>query len=160
MAIRELDESSIHWGGLAGMRFQNDPANPLPLRLLGGVPVDEFLAGFAEGAFDPSAAGFGLLVDSTSSSSVQTLAWSLRDPPSSFYNQVLDNIFSSPGPALPSDELLMVPRVVNQAACNRGFQSPVKSSETVDVSKEHVVISKVFIDFLYFVLNTSETIFR
>ena len=139
MAIRELDESSINWGGLAGMRLVNDPSDPLPARLLGGLSADEFLAGHLDDVFDPVAAELGLLTDS--SSSVQTLAWSLRDPSSSFYNEVLDNIFAVPGPALPADELITVPRLVNQTVTSRCFQAASTSDHVV--STEHEIVSKV-----------------
>ena len=135
MALRELDRNSIHWGGYAGMRLQMDPANPLPNPLLGGLDADEFLAHHLEHSSNPLASGLGLLVDidsTKSGSSTMSAAWSLRDPSSSFYEDVFDYILSVPGPALPSDAVQSVPRLVEHTMTVRSFQTSGKVTDEPD----------------------------
>ena len=127
------------------MKLVNDPANPLPPSLLGGLTADDFLADHLNNVFDPLVAELGLLVES--SSSVQTLAWSFQDPSSSFYNSVFDNIFAAPGPALPADELITVPRLVGHSVTSRGFQASKNSNHAI--TTEHEIISKVSSSFLF-----------
>ena len=125
------------------MRLLNNPADPLPPTVLGGLDVDDFLSNHLDTVFDPLVAELGFL--SESSCSTQTLAWSLQDPSSVFYREVLDNIFSVPGPALPADELLLVPRVVDQVVTSKCLQA--SKNATDDIVTVHDVISKVLLVF-------------
>lgn len=133
MRLRELDTNSIHWGGYSGMRLQVNPFDPLPNPLLGGQNVDDFLSHHLEHSSNPLASGLGLLVDvESSSSSIHSTAWSVKDPNNSFYEGVFDLIFSTPGPALPSDAIRTVPRLVEQIMITRGDQTHMMDSVSVD----------------------------
>ena len=127
MALRELDRNSVHWGGYSGVRLQVNPFDPLPSSLLGGVDVDEFLSDQLAHSSNPNSSGLGVLVDLESdagNSSRHSVPWSVSDPNRSFYEEIFDYIFSSPGPSLPSDALRHVPRVVEQTMSVRGMQTP------------------------------------
>ena len=136
MSLREMDENSVHWGGYAGVRLVVNPFDPLPSSLLGGLDVDDFLQDQLSRSLDPLAAGLGLLFDDSidsSSASVLSAPWSVRDPSSSFYEEVFDLIFSTPTPALPSDALRRVPRFVEQTMISRGIQS---TSHALPISEQ------------------------
>ena len=151
MALRELERDSIHWGGYAGMRLQNDPNDPLPNPLLGGLDVDDFLAHHLAHSSNPLASGLGMLVDSgseVSELSCVSAAWSLRDPPGAFYEEVFDYIFSTPGPAMPSDAVRTVPRVVNHTMTVRSFQTSDDPDSGVFTDTQ-IVTQVTFVKFLY-----------
>ena len=57
MALREMDEGSIHWGGYAGVRLVVNPFDPLPSSLLDGIDVGVFLQDQLSKSLDPLAAG-------------------------------------------------------------------------------------------------------
>ena len=140
MRLRELDRDSVHWGGYSGMRLQVNPFDPLPNPLLGGQDVDDFLAGHLAHSSNPLASGLGLLVDSSANeSSTMSAAWSVQDPNSSFYEGIFDLIFSSPGPAMPSDAIHSVPRLVEHEMITRGDQTHFP-----DVDSHIQVVKQVF----------------
>ena len=147
MPLRELDPDSIHWGGYAGMRLRLNPRDPLPNPLLGGLDADEFLSHHLEHSSNPLASGLGLLVESGSDSSAISAAWSLRDPSSSFYEEVFDCVFSVPGPALPSDAIRQVPRVMTNVMTVRGFQTSLDPDSGVDLDTQFVTQECLY-DFL------------
>ena len=140
MRLRELERDSIHWGGYSGMRLQVDPSDPLPESLLGGISADDFLSHHLESSSNPLASGLGLLVEAGSDSddSVFSAAWSVRDPSSSFYEGVFDMIFSSPGPALPSDAIYSVPRLIEQTMAVRGVQTSNEPDSGIDIGVQMV----------------------
>ena len=147
MALREMDSSSIHWGGYSGMRLVVNPFDPLPSSLLGGIDVDDFLQDQLSNSLDPLAAGLGLLFDSRSSAcfdSTLSAAWSVRDPNPSFYEEVFDLIFSTPGPALPSEALRYVPRFIEQDMIARGIQSVSRDAPSIDQSEFQTVAQVCF----------------
>ena len=132
MALRELDENSIHWGGYSGVRLVVNPFDPLPPTLLGGIDVDVFLQDQLSTSLDPLAAGLGLLFDPSFNDSTCSAPWSVCDPNPSFYEEVFDLIFSTPGPALPSDALRYVPRLIDQKVISRGIQSTSRHAPPAD----------------------------
>ena len=140
MRLRELDRDSIHWGGYSGMRLQVDPFDPLPDSLLGGIPADDFLSQYLENSSNPLASGLGLLVEAGSESddSVFSAAWSVKDPSSSFYEGVFDLIFSPSGPALPSDAIYSVPRLVEHTMAVRGVQTSSEPDSGIDIGMQVV----------------------
>ena len=149
MRLRELNRSSIHWGGYPGMRLEVDPRDPLPNPLLGGLDVNDFLSHHLEHSSNPLASGLGLLVDASSgSSSTLSAAWSVKDPNNSYYEEIFDLIFSSPGPALPSDAVKTVPRLVEQIMITRGDQT---HDPSVDYSTQ--VVNQVFFLFSSLVIS-------
>ena len=142
MALREMNSSSIHWGGYSGMKLAVNPFDPLPSSLLGGIDVDDFLQDQLSNSLDPLAAGLGLLYDSSSGAfddSTLSTAWSVRDPNPSFYEEVFDLIFSTPGPALPSDALRYVPRFIEQDMVARGVQCVSRDAPPADQSEFQTV---------------------
>ena len=88
--------------------------------------VDEFLAHHLEDSAISLASSLDLLLETGSKSddSVFSAAWSVRDPSSSFYRNVFDLIFFSPGPAMPSDAIRSIQRLVEQTMTVRGMQTP------------------------------------
>ena len=140
MRLRELDRDSIHWGGYSGMRLQVDPFDPLPEYLLGGVRAEDFLSQRLENSANPLAAGLGLLTEigSDSDDSVFSVAWSVKDPPNSFYEDVFDMIFSPSGPALPSDAIYSVPRLVDHTMAVRGVQTSCEPDSGIDIGTQLV----------------------
>ena len=146
MKLRELDPDSIHWGGYSGMKLQIDPNDPLPNPLLGGLDADDFLAHHLKHASNPLSSGLGLLVDlesGVSESTTMSAAWSLRDPSSSFYEDVFDCIFAPPGPALPSDSLRRVPRVVDQVMSVRGVQATKEESKSKEEDSGVIIDTQI-----------------
>ena len=139
MRLRELDSESIHWGGYSGMRLQVNPFDPLP-ELLGGVRVEDFLSQRLEKSSNPLASGLGLLVEvgSDPDESVFSAAWSVQDPSVSFYENVFDMVFSSPGPALPSDAIYSVPRLIDQTMAVRGIQTSCELDSGIDIGTQLV----------------------
>lgn len=137
------------------MCLRPDPENPLPLYVLGGVPVQDFLDNHLQHVQDPLVADLGSLQLSSSynnassssnnnTSSLISAAWSVRDPHSSFYDAIMDNIFAPAGPALASDVLQKVPRMVDFQMCNRSMQTNGPDSDSPDgVSTEYITVSKV-----------------
>ena len=146
MKLRELDRDSIHWGGYSGMRLQVNPFDPLPSSLLGGVRAEDFLSQHLETSSNPLSSGLGLLVEAGSESddSVFSAAWSVKDPSSTFYEGVFDMIFSTPGPALPSEALRYVPRFIEQDMIARGIQSVSRDAPSVDQSEFQTVAQVCF----------------
>ena len=58
--MRELDPASIHWGGYAGMKLNQDHSDPLPDYILGGMPVNDFLDQHLNQVTHPLIAGFAV----------------------------------------------------------------------------------------------------
>ena len=149
MHLRELSPDSVHWGGYAGMQLVSFKEDPLPSRLLGGLSVDDFLADYLLHSTNPLATGLGFLSDldsNVTSESTVSAPWSVQDPNSSFYNEVLDLLSSTPGPAFPSEAIRTVPRVVHHQMVASGVQSTVLDSL---VEREKHSFLQVFIrDFL------------
>ena len=62
----------------------------------------------------------------------------------SFYNAVLDKMFASPTPALASDALQTVPKLVTSQMCTRGVQVSVMSRfKDVNVDITEFSVQKV-----------------
>ena len=132
-----------------------NPQDPLPSSLLGGMDVDDFLAQQLVHSADPNASGLGILVDKDSTlgdSSICSVPWSVSDPNRSFYEEVYDLIASSTGPALPSDAVRLVPRLVEQKMVVRGVQTynvramrgvPVSASDKDSPAVEYQAVSQV-----------------
>ena len=113
------------------MRLTSFPENPLPSRILGGLDVDSFLAEYLLHSTNPLAIGLGFLSsleDETSLSSTVSQPWSVCDPHSSFYNEVFELLSSVPGPALPSEAIRSVPRLVKQQMITSGVQNTAHDS--------------------------------
>lgn len=136
------------------MCLRPDPENPLPLYVLGGVPVQDFLDNHLKHVQDPLVADLGSLQLSSSNTnassssntnaSLISAAWSVRDPNPSFYDAILSNIFAPAGPALASDVLQKVPRMVDFKMCNRSMQTNGPDPDSPDgVSTEYITVSKV-----------------
>ena len=131
MSLRELDSSSIHWGGYSGVQLVVNPFDPLPSSLLGGYGVNDFLRDQLSTSLDPLAGGLGLLFETgseISDASALSVPWSVRDPNPSFYEEIFDLVFSTPAPAMPSDALRHVPRFIEQNMVSRGIQSTTRSA--------------------------------
>ena len=120
MGLRQLDENSIHWGGYPSVS-------------------------------NPYSSGLGLL-DTSGSSNASTLSapWSVKDPNSSFYENVFDCIFSVPGPALPSDAIRSVPRLVEQIMTVRGCQQEQSHADIIPVPEfETQIVQQVLRLFIH-----------
>ena len=153
-AIRELNESSIHWGGLASMQLMDDPSDPMPPLVFGDLSAEDFLHEHLMHLYDPLAAGFGRLVDSDSESTTLSAPWSTQDPSYSFYDDVLDNVFFARGPALPSDEIRTVPKLVETSVCVRGIQVSTACSSTVASSLVYETVSQVWFMIILSIFNS------
>ena len=153
MKLRELDRDSIHWGGYSGMRLQVNPFDPLPSSLLGGVRAEDFLSQHLETSSNPLSSGLGILVEAGSETddSVFSAAWSVKDPSSTFYEGVFDLIFSTPGPAMPSDAIYSVPRLVDQTKAVRSVQTPFELDSGLDIGTQ--LVQQVKLSFLFHLSN-------
>ena len=146
-----MDENSIHWGGHAGVRLNVSQDDPLPDPILGGLELNSFLAEYLLHSTNPLAAGLGLLTTLDSTSSTVSKPWSVDDPNSSFYDEVFDLLFRSPGPAMPSDALRQVPRLIHHDMVATSVQHTGSSaiSESVHQSVHQVILACNVFPFIF-----------
>ena len=129
------------------MRLSSFQEDPLPSRLLGGLDVDDFLAEYLLHSTNPMAIGLGFLSsveDTVTSCSTVSQPWSVRDPSSSFYNEVFELLSSVPGPALPSEAIRTVPRLVQHQMISSAVQNTSRDSGVEHVTQTFAQVFMLF----------------